>query len=220
MGFFKQIKDLKETVAAAPGMIDQANQMKANAEAMAAAQQAAAAQAMGQMQATSAAAVAPGRQPSSSGTRACSAIPRSRRPSTPTTRPGCEMGFFGDIAKLSKQAKEIDKTFDPGAQARAATEKMKAMNESMAAATTALTSGIPAKAQIVSMGITAGSMNADPIMPVDLLVMQEGRPPRPVSLSVVVPMSQMYRMIPGTMLAVRISETDADSVAIDWAAPV
>lgn len=130
------------------------------------------------------------------------------------------MGFFGDIAKLSKQAKEIDKTFDPGAQARAATEKMKAMNESMAAATTALTSGIPAKAQIVSMGITAGSMNADPIMPVDLLVMQEGRPPRPVSLSVVVPMSQMYRMIPGTMLAVRISETDADSVAIDWAAPV
>ena len=59
MGFFKQIKDLKETVAAAPGMIDQANQMKANAEAMAAAQQAQAAQAMAQINATTAAAVAP-----------------------------------------------------------------------------------------------------------------------------------------------------------------
>ena len=59
MGFFKQIKDLKETVAAAPGMIDQANQMKVNAEAMAANQQAAAAQAMAQINATSAAAVAP-----------------------------------------------------------------------------------------------------------------------------------------------------------------
>ena len=130
------------------------------------------------------------------------------------------MGFFGDIAKLNKQAKEIDKTFDPGAQMRAGTEKLKAMNESMAAATTALTTGIPAKAQIVSMGMTAGSMNADPIMPIELLVMQDGLPPRPVSLSVVVPMSQMYRVIPGTMLAVRISETDPNNVAIDWAAPV
>ena len=130
------------------------------------------------------------------------------------------MGFFGDIAKISKQAKEIDKTFDPGAQMRAATEKMKAMNESMAAANTALTSGVPAKAQIVSMGMTAGSMNADPIMPIDLLVMQDSLPPRPVSVSVVVPMSQMYRVIPGAMLAVRISETDPNAVAIDWAAPV
>jgi len=59
MGFFKQIKDLKDTVAAAPDMIEQANQMKANAEAMAAAQQTAAAQAMAQINATSAAAVAP-----------------------------------------------------------------------------------------------------------------------------------------------------------------
>ena len=59
MGIFKSLKDMKDTVAAAPDMIDQANQMKANAEAMAAAQQAAAAQAMAQAQAASAAAVAP-----------------------------------------------------------------------------------------------------------------------------------------------------------------
>ena len=130
------------------------------------------------------------------------------------------MGFFKDVAKITKQAKEIDKTFDPGAQARASVEQMKAMNASMAAATAALTTGIPAKAQIVSMGVTTGSMNLDPIMPVDLLVMQEGRLPRPVSLSVVVPMSQMSRMIPGGTLAVRINETDPNSVAIDWAAPV
>ena len=120
------------------------------------------------------------------------------------------MGFFRDVAKLTKQAKEIDKTFDPGAQMRAGTERMKAMNESMAAAATALTTGIPAKAQIVSVGMTAGSMNADPIMPVNLLVMQDGHPPRPVSVSATVPMSQTYRMIPGTMVAVRISETDPD----------
>ncbi len=45
MGFFKQIKDMKATVAAAPEMIEQAQEMAANAQAMAAAQQAAAQQA-------------------------------------------------------------------------------------------------------------------------------------------------------------------------------
>jgi len=34
MGLFKQMKDMKDTVAAAPGMINQANQMAANAQAM------------------------------------------------------------------------------------------------------------------------------------------------------------------------------------------
>ena len=39
MGLFKQIKEMKDMVHAAPGMIDQANQMSGNAQAMAAAQQ-------------------------------------------------------------------------------------------------------------------------------------------------------------------------------------
>jgi hypothetical protein len=59
MGFFKQIKDLKETVAAAPDMIDQAQQMKVNAQQMAANQQAAMAQAQAQINASTAAAMAP-----------------------------------------------------------------------------------------------------------------------------------------------------------------
>jgi hypothetical protein len=59
MGFVKQIKDLKETVAAAPDMIDQAQQMRVNAEQMAANQQAAMAQAQAQINASTAAAMAP-----------------------------------------------------------------------------------------------------------------------------------------------------------------
>ena len=38
MGFLKGMKDMKATVAAAPGMIDQAQQMAASAQAMQAAQ--------------------------------------------------------------------------------------------------------------------------------------------------------------------------------------
>jgi hypothetical protein len=45
MGFMKQIKDMKATVAAAPEMVNQAQQLGANAQAMAAQQQAVAAQA-------------------------------------------------------------------------------------------------------------------------------------------------------------------------------
>lgn len=42
MGLFKQLKEMKDMVHAAPGMIDQANQMSANAQGMAVAQQQAA----------------------------------------------------------------------------------------------------------------------------------------------------------------------------------
>lgn len=51
MGMFKQMKDLKATVAAAPGMIAQGQQMAANAQAMQAAQMAQMQQAMAQQQA-------------------------------------------------------------------------------------------------------------------------------------------------------------------------
>jgi hypothetical protein len=50
MGMFKQMKDLKKTVEAAPGLIDQSMQMADQAQQMAAAQQAAAQQQMAQQQ--------------------------------------------------------------------------------------------------------------------------------------------------------------------------
>ncbi len=60
MGIFKQMKDLKQTVAAAPEMIEQAQQLSANAQQMAAQQQAAAQQAASAQQA---AAVGPDFEP-------------------------------------------------------------------------------------------------------------------------------------------------------------
>lgn len=56
MGMFKQMKDLKNVVQQAPDMIDQAQQMGAQAQEMAAAQQAAAQQAVAQQQAAATAA--------------------------------------------------------------------------------------------------------------------------------------------------------------------
>jgi hypothetical protein len=51
VGLFKQMKDMKNVVNAAPGMIDQAQQLGAQAQEMAAAQQAAAQQAAAAAQA-------------------------------------------------------------------------------------------------------------------------------------------------------------------------
>jgi hypothetical protein len=51
VGLFKQMKDMKNVVNAAPGMIDQAQQLGAQAQEMAAAQQAAAMQAQAAAQA-------------------------------------------------------------------------------------------------------------------------------------------------------------------------
>jgi len=51
MGFLKNMKDMKATVAAAPGMIAQGQQMAANAQAMQAAQMAQMQQAMAHQQA-------------------------------------------------------------------------------------------------------------------------------------------------------------------------
>jgi hypothetical protein len=64
MGLFKQMKDMKNMVAEAPGAIDQANQLAANAQVMAAQQQAAATEAaVRQQAAVTAAAVGPDFEP-------------------------------------------------------------------------------------------------------------------------------------------------------------
>lgn len=129
------------------------------------------------------------------------------------------MGLLGDLSKLRKQSKELDKNWDAGAQARGMLDQMKAMNESMERSTTALAEGVPASAQVLLVGQTVGTMNMDPILPVELLVTQEGAVPHPVSLQLTVPMAQLYRVQPGATLPVRVSPSDPSIVAVDWMAP-
>jgi hypothetical protein len=133
------------------------------------------------------------------------------------------MGFFKDIHKLEKQAKEIDKTWDPGAQAREGVERMKAMNAQMASANAALAAppqdAIEASATVTAVGNPTGMMNMDPILPVEFLVLQPGLPPRPASVSVIVPLQQMSRVVVGATLPVRISRTDPNAMAVEWALP-
>jgi hypothetical protein len=59
MGLFKQMKEMKDMVHAAPGLLDQANQMSANAQGMPAAQQQAAYQQAAAVQAAAAGTLQP-----------------------------------------------------------------------------------------------------------------------------------------------------------------
>jgi hypothetical protein len=130
------------------------------------------------------------------------------------------MGFFKDIHKLNQQGKEINKTWDPGAQARDTLAQMKAMNESMAQATQAMTDGVPGTAQVVTVSPATGMVNFNPTMRVELLVSQQGGPPRPVTKDLIVPVVYTSRVYPGANLAVMVSAGDPEAVAIMWDAPV
>jgi hypothetical protein len=132
------------------------------------------------------------------------------------------MGFFGDLHKLNKQGKELRKTWDPGAAAQDSLARMRAINEQMEQTTQALTDGVPGTASVVTVGPTSGMMNMNPMMRVDLLVTQGtgGGVPRPVSLELVVPITQTARVYPGATLPVRISPTDPNAVVVMWDAPL
>jgi hypothetical protein len=126
------------------------------------------------------------------------------------------MGFIGDLNKLSKQAKEMRKDYDPAAQMNDALQRMRAINESMEEANEALANGLPGTAQVVTVGPTTGNVNMNPMMRVDLLVTQQGGMPRPVSKEFVVPLQHVARVAVGASLPVLVSPTDPDAVAIMW----
>ena len=90
------------------------------------------------------------------------------------------MGFLKDISALKKQAKEIDKTFDPGAQMRAGKERMAAAQQWMAQQTVATqlaSTGERADAQVVASRDTGTQLNLQPMIELQLLVTRAGQPP-------------------------------------------
>jgi hypothetical protein len=127
------------------------------------------------------------------------------------------MGFLKDINTLKKQAKEIDKTFDPGAQMREGKQRMAAAQEMMAQQTAAMrlsTTGETAQAQIVASRDTGTQVNLQPMLELDLLVMRDGQPPYPATVRQMVAQSQLGLVAPGAMVSVRIDPADPSTVLL------
>lgn len=130
------------------------------------------------------------------------------------------MGMFKSMRDLQKQANEINKDWDPGAQMAAGMEQMKAANEMMAqqtqAANLAMT-GLSAKASIISAAQTGAMVNFQPTMAIELNVFPDGLPPYPVTVTQVVEQPYLGKAMPGQQVAVKIDPENPQTVWIDWA---
>lgn len=127
------------------------------------------------------------------------------------------MGFLKDINTLKKQAKEIDKTFDPGAQMRAGKERMAAAQDMLAQQTAVaqlVTTGETAEAQVVAARDTGTQINLQPVLEIDLLVMRQGRPPYPATVRQLVANAQLGLVAPGAMISVRIDPANPSTVLL------
>lgn len=130
------------------------------------------------------------------------------------------MGMFKGMRDLHKQANEINKDWDPGAQMAAGMEQMKAANEMMAQQTQAANlamSGTSAKASIVSIAQTGAMVNFQPTMQIELNVFPDGQPPYPVTVTQIVEQPYLGKAIAGQQVAVKIDPADQQTVWIDWA---
>jgi hypothetical protein len=130
------------------------------------------------------------------------------------------MGFLRSMIQINRQAKEIGRTFDPVQQSRNGVQMMRAMNARLAeqnAAGRVAATGVAATATITAVRDTGGRINSEPLVELDLLVMPAGRPPYPVTLSSVVPVTGMGLLRPGTALAVRVDPERPQQVAVVWA---
>jgi hypothetical protein len=125
--------------------------------------------------------------------------------------------MFKDIRKLQKQAKEIDKTWDPGAQMREGIGRMQAAQATLAqqtAATQLATTGERADAQVLAARDTGTQLNFQPMFEIDLLVTRTGQPPYPVSVRQVVPLASTGRVVPGATLPAMVDPTDPTTVLL------
>jgi hypothetical protein len=131
------------------------------------------------------------------------------------------MGFFKDVLKIQKQARQIRKTWDPVADAGQGLAVMRAASaalEQQTAAARLAAEGEPATAQVNTARDTGHLLNQQPIVEISLLVFVEGQPPYPVTVQQVVPLAQLGRLTPGSRLSVKVDPKERETLLIDWTA--
>jgi hypothetical protein len=132
------------------------------------------------------------------------------------------MGFFKSMRDLQKQADEINKNWDVGAQLDDAQARMQDAQEAMAqqtAAANAALTGVDGTATIVAVRQGAGMVNFQPMLEIDLTVIPAGGLPYPVTVKQVTPQIHLAQAQPGASVHVKVAPDDPASVWIDWTRP-
>lgn len=132
------------------------------------------------------------------------------------------MGFIKSVRALQKQGEEVSRTWDVGAQLAGAQQSMAATQTMLAQQTQAAslaTTGQAAVATITAARQGHGLVGYQPVVEFELLVMADGRPPVPVTVSQVVDHVHLARAQAGARVPVMIDPAHPATVWIDWAAP-
>jgi hypothetical protein len=131
------------------------------------------------------------------------------------------MGMFRSMRQLQKQANEIQKDWDPGAQMAAGMDQMRAAQEMMAQQTQAANvamSGVDATATITGVQQTGAMVNYQPTMQIEMTVLPDGLPPYPASVTQVVEQHFLVKAVPGASVPIKVDPNDPGSIWINWAA--
>ncbi|HST80855.1 MAG TPA: hypothetical protein VLL08_03825 [Kineosporiaceae bacterium] len=129
------------------------------------------------------------------------------------------MGLIKDLFALNRQAKEINRNYDPGAQTRKGLEMMQQLNQTLATQTQAqkLTqTGVAAAGSIIGLTDTGTRINGAPVVRLGLLVEVGGRPPYPVYTELVLPVEASAQAGVGQRVALMIDPENHDNVLVRW----
>jgi hypothetical protein len=129
------------------------------------------------------------------------------------------MGLFKSARELNKQAKEMSRTWDVGAQLADAQASMAAANQMMAqqtAAANVAATGLDATATVAAVRQSGGMVNFQPMVEIDLTVMAPGSPPYPATVSQVVQQVNLARLQPGATLRVKVDPANPGTIWIDF----
>jgi hypothetical protein len=129
------------------------------------------------------------------------------------------MGFFKSLHELNKQGKEIQRTWDVGAQLEQAQASMAGASAMMAQQTAAASlavTGLDATATVAGVRQGGGMINHQPMIELDLTVLAPGRPPYPVTVTQIVEQVHLAWLQPGATLRVKVDPGNAQGVWIDF----
>lgn len=130
------------------------------------------------------------------------------------------MGFFKDVRTLSSMGREMQRDSDPGRDLATMTDRLRTMNQAyeLAGAPGAAPSdAVPGSVQVVSVGGATGSVNSDPILTVQVMVLGDGLTPMPASVPLLVPVGHLSRLVPGAVLPALVSAGEPSTFAVQWA---
>ena len=127
------------------------------------------------------------------------------------------MGFFKDLSKLNKQANEINKSWDVGAQLAGAQASMAQANQFMAqqtAAANAVVTGKQGSATVTAIRGSSAMVNMQPVVELDLTVFPPDGPPYPASVSQPIAAPLLNQVQPGCTVPVAIDVADPHVVHV------